>query len=60
QALLKYWAGELIAVKIELEKIAFLLQSGVRPNSEIERHLDNMLERKKLLERLIEEVRNKK
>lgn len=46
QALLQYWAGELIAVKMELEKIAFLLQSGVKPTREIERHLDRMLDRK--------------
>lgn len=59
-ALLKYWAGELIAVKMELEKIAFLLQSGVKPTKEIERHLDNMLDRKKNLEMLIEEVRKQK
>lgn len=60
QALLKYWAGELIAVKMELEKIAFLLQSGVRPTIEIERHLDNMLDRKKQLEMLIGEVSKQK
>ena len=60
QALLKYWAGELIAVKMELEKIAFLLQSGVKPTREIEQHLDNMLDRKKRLEMLIDEVRNQK
>lgn len=60
QALLEYWAGELLAVKMELEKIAFLLQSGVRPSREIERHLDNMLDRRKQLEKLIEEVRKQK
>lgn len=60
QALLKYWAGELIAVKMELEKIAFLLQSGVRLTIEIERHLDNMLDRKKQLEMLIGEVSKQK
>lgn len=60
QALLKYWAGELIAVKMELEKIAFLLQAGVKPTGEIEQHLDNMLDRKKNLEMLIEEVRKQK
>lgn len=60
QALLEYWAGELLAVKMELEKIAFLLQAGVRPSREIERHLDNMLDRRKQLEKLIEEVRKQK
>lgn len=60
QALLQYWAGELIAVKMELEKIAFLLQSGVKPTREIEQHLNNMLDRKKHLEILIEEVRKQK
>lgn len=60
QTLLKYWAGELIAVKMELEKISFLLQSGVRPTREIERHLDKMLDRKKFLEELIEEIGNQK
>lgn len=60
QALLKYWAGELLAVKMELEKIAFLLQSGVRPTREIEEHLDRMLDMKKHLEQLIEEVRKQK
>lgn len=60
QALLQYWAGELIAVKMELEKIAFLLQSGVKPTREIEQHLNNMLDRKKHLEMLIEEVRKQK
>ena len=59
QALLNYWAGELIAVKMELEKIAFLLQAGVK-NKEIEKHLNNMLDRKKNLEALIEEIRNQK
>ncbi len=60
QALLNYWAGELIAVKMELEKIAFILKAGVKPTREIEQHLNNMLDRKKMLERLIEEVRNQK
>lgn len=60
QALLRYWAGELIAVKMELEKIAFLLQAGVKPTREIERHLDNLLDRKKYLEKLIEDVRGQK
>ena len=60
QALLNYCAGELIAVKMELEKIAFLLQSGVRPTKEIKEHLDNMLDRKRLLVKLIEEIKNKK
>lgn len=60
QALLQYWAGELLAVKMELEKIAFLLQSGVKPTREIKRHLDNMLDRKKQLEMLIDEVRKQK
>ena len=60
QALLQYWAGELIAVKMELEKIAFLLQSGVKPTREIERHLDSMLDRKKQLEMLIEEGHKQK
>lgn len=60
QALLNYCAGELIAVKMELEKISFLLQSGVRPTKEIKEHLDNMLDRKRLLEKLIEEIKNKK
>lgn len=60
QALLNYCAGELIAVKMELKKIAFLLQSGVRPTKEIKEHLDNMLDRKRLLEKLIEEIKNKK
>lgn len=57
QALLQYWTGELIAVTMELDKIAFLLQSGVKPSREIEQHLDNMLDRKKRLEMLIDEVR---
>ena len=56
QELLQYWAGELIAVKMELEKIAFLLKAGVKPTKEIERHLNNMLDRKRNLEMLIEEV----
>lgn len=60
QALLQYWAGELIAVKIELEKIAFILQSGVHPSHAIKTHLDNMLDRKRNLERLIEEVKKQK
>lgn len=55
--MLQYWAGELLAVKMELEKISFLLQSGVEPTSDIRRHLDNMLDRKRQLEMLIEEVR---
>ena len=47
--LLKYWAGELLAVKMELEKISFILEAGCKPPKEIEKHLDNMLDRKKLL-----------
>ena len=60
QSLLTYWAGELIAVKMELEKIAFLLKSGVKPTRDIEQHLNNMLDRKKMLEQLIEEVSKQK
>ena len=60
QAYLQYWAGELIEVKMELEKIAFLLKAGVKPTKEIERHLNSMLDRKKHLEMLIEEVRKMK
>lgn len=60
QALLQYWAGELLAVKMELEEISFLLRSGVKPTKEVERHLDRMLDRKKYLEMLIEEFRKKK
>lgn len=60
QQMLQYWAGELLAVKMELEKISFLLQAGVKPTREMNQHLNNMLDRKKLLERLIEEVRNQK
>lgn len=60
QALLKYWAGELLAVKMELEKVSFLLQAGVKPTRDIERHINNMLDRKKQLESLINEVRNQK
>lgn len=59
-AMLQYWAGELIAVKMELEKISFLLRSGVEPTREIRQHLDDMLDRKRHLEALIEEVRNSK
>lgn len=60
QALLTYWAGELIAVRMELEKISFLLKAGVEPSKEIEQHLDNMLDRKRRLEMLIEEVSKQK
>lgn len=60
EALLKYWAGELLAVKMELEKIAFLLESGVKPTKETERHLDDMLDRKKRLEMLIDEISKQK
>lgn len=60
QALLQYWAGELLAVKMELEEISFLLRSGVKPTKEVERHLDRMLDRKKYLEMLIEEFLKKK
>lgn len=60
ESLLQYWAGELIAVKMELEKISFLLQSGITPNRALTKHLDDMLDRKKHLEMLIEEIRNHK
>lgn len=60
QALLEYWAGELIAVKMELEKVAFLLQAGLKPTGEIEQHLNKMLDRKENLEALIEEIRKQK
>lgn len=60
QAFLNYWAGELLVVKMELEKISFLLREGVEPSKPIREHLDNMLDRKKLLEKLIEELRNQK
>lgn len=46
--------------KIELEKISYLLQAGVKPTKEIKGPLDKMLDRKKSLEQLIEEVRNTK
>lgn len=59
QALLKYWAGELLAVKMELEKVSFILRMGARPSREIEQALDNLLDRKKHLEQLIEEFRKK-
>lgn len=59
QALLKYWAGELIAVKMELRKISFILQMGTEPTKEIEQALDALLDRKKYLEMLIEEFRKK-
>ena len=58
-ALLKYWAGELLAVKMELEKISFILNMGATPTREIEQALDNLLDRKKHLEQLIEEFRKK-
>ena len=60
QALLKYWAGELLAVKMELEKIAFLIEEGVEPPRELDEYLDRMLDRKQMLEQLIEEIRNQK
>lgn len=60
QALLKYWAGELLAVKMELEKISFLLRQGVTPTPSIKNHLDKMLDRKKYLEQLIDEFEKNK
>lgn len=60
EAMLQYWAGELLAIKMELRKIGFLLEDGVEPPPEIHRHLDRMLDRKKYLEQLIEEVRKQK
>ncbi|MCM1111003.1 MAG: hypothetical protein NC336_07345 [Clostridium sp.] len=59
QALLKFWAGELLAVKMELEKISFILNMGAKPTREIEQALNNLLDRKKHLEQLIEQFRNK-
>jgi len=49
QALLEYWASELLAVKMELEKISFILQMGAKPTREINQALDNLLDRKKYL-----------
>lgn len=60
QALLEYWSGELLAIKMELEKVAFLLNEGIKPSRQIEDHLNNMLDRKKLLEIIIEEIRKQK
>lgn len=58
--LLKYWAGELLAVKMELRKIGFILESGIRPPRKIEQALDDLLDRKRNLEKLIEELSKKK
>lgn len=60
QSILQYWASELLAVKMELEKIAFLLKADIKPTKEMEQHLNNMLDRKKKLEKLIEEIRKSK
>ena len=59
QALLQYWAGELLSVKMELEKIAFILQQGVTPTRQIKANLDKLLDRKKYPELLIEEFKKK-
>lgn len=59
QALLEYWASELLAVKMELEKISFILQMGAKPTREINQALDNLLDRKKYLEQLLEEFGKK-
>lgn len=58
--LLKYWAGELLAVKMELRKIGFILESGIKPPRKIEQALDDLLDRKRNLEKLIEELSKKK
>ena len=58
-AFLKYWAGELLAVKMELEKVAFLLNSGLKLTKEQDRYLDWLLDRKRYLEKLIEEIGKK-
>jgi len=42
---------------MELRKIGFILESGVKPPQQIEKALDNLLERKKNLEKLIEEFK---
>ncbi len=60
QQLLQYWAGELLAVKMELEKIAYILQQGFKLTREQEHHLDDLLQRKQTLEKLIEEIRKQK
>lgn len=57
--LLAYCAGELLAVKMELRKIGFILQQGITPTREIRKALDDLLDRKSTLERLIEEFRKK-
>ena len=57
--LLAYYAGELLAVKMELRKIGFILQQGITPTREIKKSLDDLLDRKSTLERLIEELRKK-
>lgn len=59
QALLEYWASELLAVKMEIEKISFILQMGAKPTREINQALDNLLDRKKYLEQLLEEFGKK-
>lgn len=59
QQLLQYWAGELLAVKMELRKIGFLMEEGLYLPNSIRNQLDRLLDRKNILEKLIKEIEEK-
>lgn len=58
--MLEYWAGELIRAKAQLLQVSQLLQMGVKLTKTQESELDNLLERRKHLERLIDEFKKDK
>ncbi len=59
EALLKFWAGELINVKAQLLEVSWLLQQGVKLTRSQEAQLDRLLDRRQYLEQLIEEFSKK-
>lgn len=54
--LLIYWHNEMIAAKMELNKISWLISQGVK----MEKELDAALDRYRTIERIIKELEKKK
>ena len=57
---MEFWAGELIKVKAQLLQASWLLQQGVKLTKQQEAEFDSLLDRKKYLEKLIEEFEKDK
>lgn len=54
--MLSRWASELIAIKMQLRQVSWLLQQGVTLGHSEKVQLDRLIDRKVLLEKLIKEI----